>query len=128
MTILNIFVPKAQHTYVYDTEKLPASTIEYLLDNGAKQSLADTTAGLVRKEYTGTNEEFRADARKLADVRDVQIRSGQVPGLRAPMDVEAMAAAKLGLTVEVYRAVIAAGVAAVKTGEAPTESPKKKAA
>jgi hypothetical protein len=113
MTILNIFVPKAQHTYVYDTEKLPVQSIEYLLDNGAKQALADKTAQLVRKDFTGTDEEFRTEARKLSDERDTQIRTGQVPGLKTPVDPMVALASTMGITVDQLKNMIELGASAL---------------
>ncbi len=113
MTILNIYVPKAQYTYVYDTEKLPVQSVDYLVDMGAKQSLGDTTAQLVRKDWTGSDEEFRTEARKLSDVRDLQIRTGQVPGIKTPVDPMVSLASTMGITVDQLKTMIELGSSAL---------------
>jgi hypothetical protein len=130
MTILNISVPKSGAVYTYDTDKLPEASVEYLLENGAKQSLADSTAGMVKKDWTGTHDEFVAECKKLSDHRDLQIRTGAVPRSGRGIDPEAATAAKYGITVEKLREMLAGPIAREEstTTLIPAADKKKKAA
>jgi len=110
---LNIFVPKANHTFTCEVEDLPAESIAYALDYGIRQSVVDTTAGVKRVDFT-TTEEFNAEALAKAQKRWDQIVSGNVPGTRTP-NVEAAKARELmkvvvgaNMTVEQATAILQA--------------------
>ena len=81
--MLNVYVPKADHTFSVEVEDLPADSIAYNLEYGARQSVNDTVAGVKRSDFA-TLEEFQAAAFAKADKRWQQILSGNVPGSRAP--------------------------------------------
>jgi len=83
--LLNIFVPKANHTFTCDVESLPRESLEYVIRYGATQAVVDTTAGVKRTDFDD-EAEFNAAALAKAQKRWDQIVSGNVPGQRGPAD------------------------------------------
>jgi hypothetical protein len=86
--LLNIFVPKANHTYEIETDLLPETSNEYATTYGFRQCLVDPTAGVKRSDFD-SDEEFHAAAREKADKRMAQLESGMVPGTRVVATKEA---------------------------------------
>jgi len=79
--LLNVNVPKADHTFSIEIESLPPVSLEYIIRYGATQAVVDTTAGVKRTEFK-TDAEFNAAALAKAQKRWDQIVSGNVPGTR----------------------------------------------
>jgi hypothetical protein len=123
MTTYIVAVPKAGRNYTVDTATIPAISLAYIQDYGARQSLVDSTAG-VKRENFNSDAEFTAEAQKRADNRFRQIKNGELGpgGGRVIVDPMVVLAAKMGLTVEKLEAVIAAGRTVVDESDDEAEA------
>ena len=104
--LFNVSVSKANTVLVFDSEKLPAASINYLIEYGLKQSLNDAHAGILAKNYAEKTDEYIPDVKAAVLKRETQIRTGQVPSGTAVSPV-LVAQAKAGLTDDQILALIA---------------------
>jgi hypothetical protein len=112
MSIFNIVVPKANHSFVIDESKMPQASLEHAHEYGWRQALVDATAS-VKKEDFKSDAEFRAAALAKAQAKFDAYVSGNPAG-RGVVDHLAVAAAQLGVTVEQLKAAAAAAMATTK--------------
>jgi hypothetical protein len=112
-------IQKLNTVLSFDSEKLPAASVNYLIAYGLKQSLNDCHAGVKASDYTDKPDQFLVDVKAEVDRRETQIRTGAVPSSGA-VDPLYLAMAQKGWTVEKLMAVINSGPEAAtgKSGKA----------
>jgi hypothetical protein len=88
MSTITVRVAKLGTEVDFTTEQLPATSLMYVLTYGLTQAINDAAASIVRKNFE-TDEAFVAAVREKCDKRIEQVRSGDVPGARAPTDPNA---------------------------------------
>jgi len=76
-------------------ENLPEVSLDYATGYGLKQSINDAGASVVRKTWTGTDEEYIVAVREKCMERVDQLRNGTPPGSRAPASPQVVAARKM---------------------------------
>jgi len=85
------------------------------LRGGATQSLNDSHASVSKKDYTTLDEFIAAVSEKVAK-RVEQLRSGDVPGARAPADPKAKAVREVVKAAEAAGLDMAEVMAAIEAG------------
>jgi hypothetical protein len=85
MSTITVRIAKLGTDFDFVTEQLPAPSLQYLLTYGATQAVNDSAASIVRKNFE-SDETFAAAVAEKKQKRIDQIRSGDVPGVRAPTD------------------------------------------
>jgi hypothetical protein len=123
MATFNVFVPKANHSFKIDEAKMPKVSVEYAHDYGWRQCLVDSTASIKRENFS-TEALFVAAAMTKAKAKMAALVAGTVSIPRSAVDVEAVYAATLGITVTQLRALTAkVGVEKPVNGPLPTATP-----
>jgi hypothetical protein len=92
--LYQIKVAKVNSVLDFDSDKLPATSIDYLMTYGLTQAIGDAHASIARKNFE-SDEKFLAAVTEKVEKRVAQIISGDVPGSRAPADPNAAKARKL---------------------------------
>jgi hypothetical protein len=88
MSTITVRIAKLGTEVDFDTEYLPATSVLYALTYGLTQSINDAAASIVRKNFSDESL-FLEAVREKCDKRLDQIRTGDVPGSRAPTDPNA---------------------------------------
>jgi hypothetical protein len=88
MSTITVRIAKLGTDFDLLVEALPAESMMYLLKYGATQAVNDAAASIVRKNFE-SDETFFAAVNEKCDKRLEQIRTGNVPGSRAPTDPNA---------------------------------------
>ena len=110
MTTYNITATKINEVITFDDSTLPRVTVEWITEYGLRQKIADCHASIKRTGYPDGDD---GTAKWLADVRTAvyEVRDNFVngnPGARkSGIDPEAAVAAKYGMTVDQFRAMMA---------------------
>ena len=129
--MFSILIKKTGAVLAFDRDKLPAQSITYLIEYGLKQSLNDAHSGVKPADYqnedgewlTPTSEaQFAADVTEAVAKRETQIRTGAVPRSGVVIDPEAAVAAKYGMSLDEFRAMMNKGPAVEAT---PKKSEKR---
>jgi hypothetical protein len=88
MSTITVRIAKLGTDVDFTTEQLPPASIMYALTYGLTQSINDAAASIVRKNFSDESL-FLEAVREKCDKRLDQIRTGDVPGSRAPTDPNA---------------------------------------
>jgi hypothetical protein len=88
MSTITVRIAKLATDFDFVLEDLPAASMKYLLTYGATQAVNDAAASIVRKNFE-TDEAFAKAVAEKVQKRIDQIKSGDVPGARAPTDPNA---------------------------------------
>jgi hypothetical protein len=83
MSTITVQIRKTDTAVDFVVESLPPASIQYLLQYGATQSINDCHASVIRKNFE-TDTAFVDAVMEKVDERVNQIRTGEVPGSRAP--------------------------------------------
>jgi ribosome-associated translation inhibitor RaiA len=83
--MITVRVAKLAMDVDFTTEQLPPASLQYLLTYGATQAVNDSAASIVRKNFE-TDTAFADAVAEKVQKRIDQIKSGDVPGSRAPTD------------------------------------------
>lgn len=100
MSIFNIQISKLNVLESFDTDKLPASSVDYATEYGLRKSINDAHAAVKREAYDAGDTgqaKWLADVRKAAYARVEQIRTGTTPRSNAVSPV-LVAMAQAGMT------------------------------
>jgi hypothetical protein len=101
--LIQVKVAKLGSVEEFEVEALPPASLQYAITYGLTQAINDAHASVSPKGYSDRDAFLRVVGEKVAK-RVEQIRSGNVPGTRAPADPKAKAAR------EVLKAAEEAGV------------------
>jgi hypothetical protein len=88
MSTITVRVAKLALDVDFTLEDLPAASMKYLLTYGATQAVNDAAASIVRKNFE-TDVAFADAVAEKTQKRIDQIKSGDVPGSKAPTDPNA---------------------------------------
>jgi hypothetical protein len=99
--LYNINVSKINELVVFDTDKLPESSIQYVMEYGFRKSINDAHAAVKREAYEAGDKGqalWVAEVRKVAFQRVDQILTGTTPRASGTVSPVLVAAAKAGLS------------------------------
>lgn len=119
--LVEIKVAKLNNIATFDVESLPPASLQYVITYGLTQAIGDAHASIARKNFE-TDAAFLAAVTEKVEKRMEQIRTGNVPGSRAPSDPNAAKVRKLVKEVgEVSDEEMALMVAAVNKARAKAQ-------
>lgn len=123
MTTYNITATKINEVITFDDSTLPRVSVEWIMEYGLKQKIQDCHASIKRTAYPDGDDgtaKWLIDVRKAVyEVRDNFVNGN--PGARkSGVDPEAAVAAKYGMPLDEFRAMMAGrlGVAEKKRRQA----------